>query len=223
MPFLNLIDKLYDIEREKLSIPMQNKEFCIYIPVKILDGERSFSYVIRKEKKSKILITSGKQRVYLSDHNIICTILSMPSNEIEWFLSQFVSLYKEKGHSVKISIADREFSYVGITNFPKQQELTLFSDTVIDYSYFCFLLNFIFAKDECWEKIGETPRYSKMTLCKYISIIDYFYSKSQHSKTFLESIGYPIGSPRPIDSSKVQETFKEINCLEKFDIFGYMW
>lgn len=222
MPFLTKIDELHKKTRQQLSVPASNKKFCTYIPIEISNGKYRFSYMIRKEEKSKILAISGLQRVYLSDYHVLSTILSMDATDIEWFLEQFVSLYRGKGSPINLLLAGSEFSYTGIPAFPRPQELTLLSDTKIDYSYFCFLLNFIFAKDKCWEEISGIPGFGNITLCKYISILDYIHQKSVYSKVFLETIGYPTDLPQPADSIEAQKVFRKTDCLEKFDISNYI-
>lgn len=207
--------------RQQLSVPASNNKFCSYIPIEISDGKYSFTYIIRKEKRAKILVVSGQQRVYLSDYHVLSTILSMDAADIEWFLKQFVSLYRGEGSSIDFFLGDNKYSYTGIPAFPSFRELTLLSDTKINYSYFCFLLNFIFAKDKCWEKIEDIPDFGSTTLCKYISILNYIHKKSEYSKAFLEAIGYPIGEPQPAESIEAQKAFRGVDFLKKFDISNY--
>lgn len=222
MPFLTKIDEIHEETRQQLSVQTSNKKFCTYIPIEISDGKYRFPYLIRKEEKSKILAVSGLQRVYLSDYHVLSTILSMDTTDIEWFLGQFISLYIGKGSSINFFLADDKFSYPGIPAFPELRELTLLSDTQISYSYFCFLLNFIFAKDKCWEKIRGIPDYGNITLCKYISILDYIHHKSVYSEMFLRTIGYPTGLPQPADSIEGQKAFRKTDCLKIFDISNYI-
>lgn len=221
MPFLTKIDELHKKTRQQLSVPASNKKFRTYIPIEISDGKYRFSYMIHKEEKSKILAVSGLQRVYLSDYHVLSTILSMDTTDIEWFLEQFISLYIGKGSSISLFLAGDEFSYTGIPAYPEPRELTLLSDTKIDYSYFCFLLNFVFAKDKCWEEISGISGFGNITLCKYISILDFIHHKNEYSEVFLKTIGYPTGLPQPTDSIEGQKAFKKTDCLKKFDISNY--
>ena len=115
-----------------------------------------------------------------------------------------------------------KFTYTGLPSFPEERDILLFSDTNIKRSHFCFLLNFIFAKDQCWGKMSNTPNFEKKTLCKYISIIDYYHNASTYSKVFLKGLGYPVKYAQSSNYISTQKAFKEIDCVEKFDISYYL-
>lgn len=221
MLFLEKIDEIYSASRTQYSVSAQSDDFYVYIPIEISDSKYTYPFLIRKGNKSKLLITSGKQRVYLTDNQIIHTILSMEKTEIDWFLSQFISLYKGTGVQLTFNISDAIFTCVGICSFPEDKKLLLFSDTKISYSNFCFLLSFIFSKDACWEEISRITNFSKKTLCKYISIIDYYHNSSEHSRLFLSAIGCPLNNGQFSDSVLVSKAFEKIDCVEKFDISNY--
>lgn len=221
MPFLQKIDELFGESRLQYSISSTIDDFHTYIPIDICNDTHRFQFLIRKGKKAKLLILSGTQRVYLTDYQIIRTILSMERKEVEWFLAQFVSLYVGKGNQIRFVLGGSEFTYVGIPSYPEKKEVLLLSDTTVELSYFCFLLNFIFAKDKCWEEISSTPNFAKRTLCKYISIIDYCYNKSAYSKSFLAKLGYPVNHFQPSDHISAQKAFAKNDFVEKFDISNY--
>lgn len=225
MYFLEKIDDIYNTFRTENSIPIENKNFYIEIPILISQHGHSsccrHSYIIRKSQKAKLLICQDGQRIYLSDYDIINTILSMDSATIDWFLTQFISLFSGCSYPVELSFDGITFVCHGIDIFPNGKNFTLFSDTTLAYSTFCLLLNYIFAKDYCWEAISGEVNSGKLTLCKYISIIDYYYKKSPYSRKFLLDIGYPIEQPFPSDSMRVNKLFKKIGHLEKFDISFY--
>lgn len=180
MSFLQKIDELFEASCLQFSVPLKSDNFHTYIPIEIYNDTHRFQFLIRKGKKSKILILAGQQRVYLTDDQIIRTILSMEDNETEWFLAQFISLYVGNGVQTTLELDKTKFTYTGLPSFPEERDILLFSDTNIKLSHFCFLLNFIFAKDQCWGKMSNTPNFEKKTLCKYISIIvgGYLYGKS---------------------------------------------
>lgn len=222
MPFLQKIDELFEESRLHYSISSKTDDFHTYIPIEIFNNTHRFQFLIRKGKKAKILIVSGRQKVYLTDYQIISTILSMNDKGIEWFLAQFIALYKGNGVQVNFVLGDAEFAYTGIPSYPEEKTIMLFSDTNIELTYFCFLLNFIFAKDKCWEQISNTPNFGKKTLCKYISIIDYYHNASAYSKAFLEQLGYPVNCPQPTNHINAQKAFDKTDCVEKFDISNYV-
>ena len=106
-------------------------------PLKSMISEGFFLFLIRKGKKSKILILAGQQRVYLTDDQIIRTILSMEDNETEWFLAQFISLYVGNGVQTTLELDKTKFTYTGLPSFPEERDILLFSDTNIKLSHFC--------------------------------------------------------------------------------------
>lgn len=222
MPFLQKIDELFEELRLQYSPSPKSDDFHVYIPIEISDNVHRFQFLIRKGKKSKILILSENQKVYLTDYQIIHAILSMEDKEVDWFLKQFISLYTENGVNVKFVLDKSEFVYIGIPSYPEKKSITLISDTNIDLNCFCFLLNFIFAKDKCWEMIGEIPNFSKRTLCKYISIVDYYHNQTAYSKMFLETLGYPVNLSQPSDCRGAQKAFDKDDYVEKFDISNYI-
>lgn len=222
MPFLQKIDDLFEESCRQYSVSSKSDEFHTYIPIEIYNSTCGFPFLIRKSKKSKLLILSGQQRVYLTDNQIIRTILSMEHQETEWFLEQFISLYTGNGAQVKFVLGETEYTYTGIPPYPEEKTITLFSDTTIELSRFCLFLNFIFAKDRCWEELGSIPNFSKKTLCKYISIIDYDCNKSAYSQAFLEKLGYPVHDHLPSDGDSAQKAFEKNDCVEIFDISNYL-
>ena len=163
MSFLQKIDELFEASCLQFSVPLKSDNFHTYIPIEIYNDTHRFQFLIRKGKKSKILILAGQQRVYLTDDQIIRTILSMEDNETEWFLAQFISLYVGNGVQTTLELDKTKFTYTGLPSFPEEKDILLFSDTNIKLSHFCFLLNFIFAKDQCWGKMSNTPNFEKRT------------------------------------------------------------
>lgn len=97
MPFLQKIDELYGKIRQEYSPTSVGDDFNVFFPIEISDGKNKSSFSIRKGKKAKLLVISGKQRVYLSDYQIINTILSMDREDVQWYLKQFVYYIPAKG------------------------------------------------------------------------------------------------------------------------------
>lgn len=192
MLFLQKIDELHQNNRDKYLIPLEDKSFSSFIPVSLSCGEISYSFLIKKQNKSKLLITCGKQRVYLSDIQILKTILTMPDDDISWFISQFVLLCNGEGKPIAINIDGENYFGCGIDLYNTDKTLHLISDSTIEYNEFIMLLNFIFSKDACWGEIDNDPDFRCNTLRKYISIIDYYHNKNDRSKGYLKSIDFPV-------------------------------
>lgn len=218
MSFLNKIDDIYRTTREAFDIQEENTLFSCFIPVEPLDCETTSQFVIKKQEKAKLLLVSGKQRVYISDLQIINTILDMDHDDIEWFLHQFVALYTGVMCAVRFAINGEAFNGCGIEHYPRKKQVILFSDTSVEINDFIFILNFVFSKDKCWEEMIEQEEFSKRTLCKYIALVDYYAKATPRSKDFLKAIEYPIESPHPVDDKKTKNIF---NRTEKFDISLY--
>jgi hypothetical protein len=216
MNFLEEIDNIYKKEREINDIPQSNGDFSCFIPIEAIDYKTSCEFLIKKQEKAKLLFLVGKQRVYLSDLQIIRTILRMGKEDINWFLQQFISLYKGNYSKIQFKILEKTYEGFGIINYSEEKGLLLFSDSEIDINDFVFLLNFIFSKDKYWGEMNELEDFRKKTLCKYISLIDYYSNKSNHSECFLKSIGYPYYKRYPVDNKKL------FNNIEEFDISLYV-
>ena len=219
MSFLSTIDTIHDECKRQYSTEEISENFCSYIDIEPADKISTNKFVIKKQEKSKILIVSGKQRVYLSDYQILSTILKMDKDYINWFICAFVNLYNNIFEKFKFKIADKEFEGIGISYYPQPKEILLFSDTIIDINEFIFVLNFIFSKDYQWEQDKAKKDFSKRTIIKYITLLDYYANKTERSRDFLEKIGYPIRNEKLYDVSKTKNMFSKIN---QFDISKYM-
>lgn len=222
---LTIIDKIHNNYRKKYLIPDNNQEFSSYIPVKITAAEKNYHYLIWKRDRARLLLLCGEQRIYLSDAEIIETILRMDKAIIEWLLCQFIALYQNKGYQMVLAIDKLSFKSYGIMPYPKQNNMYLFSDSLIDMNYFVFALNFIFYKDRCWEEIGNIEGFGKTTLCKFITLIDYYHNYSKRSKRFLDTIGFPETAYLNISelkNNKIRKLFKEVANIKRFDISDYI-
>jgi len=219
MNLLECIDAINNEVRLENKIPQENTRFSCFIPIEVVNHRSSCNFLIKKQEKAKLLFIVGRQRIHLSDLQIIDTILSMDTDIINWFIKNFVSLYCNDLYKVQFKIDGNIYDGCGIRRFPKKKDLLLFTDSVIDVNDFIVLLNFIFSKDKIWEKMSKIDNFYKRTLCKYISLIDYYSKKSDRSKLFLENIGYPVKKRYPTDSSQIRNLFSQI---EKFDISLYV-
>ncbi len=218
MSFLKKIDELHEENKITYGIKSSNNDFSSFFCIEPIGTSLNKKFIIRKQKKSRLLIVSGSQRVYLSDYHIISTILSMSKTYISWFLNEFIKLYNEDYKPFKFKIINEEFEGVGINYFSKPHKILLFSDTKIDINDFIFILNFVFSKDKQWEIDESQEDFSKRTIIKYITLIDYYANHSEHSKVFLSGIGYPINKPLQVYDFDDNVLSSKINS---FDISKY--
>lgn len=133
MSFLQKIDELFEASCLQFSVPLKSDNFHTYIPIEIYNDTHRFQFLIRKGKKSKILILAGQQRVYLTDDQIIRTILSMEDNETEWFLAQFISLYVGNGVQTTLELDKTKFTYTGLPRTDIQKMLC----RLAEHSVYC--------------------------------------------------------------------------------------
>lgn len=141
MSFLNKIDDIYRTARETFSIQQENTEFSCFIPIESVGYESSCEFVIKKQEKAKLLLVEGKQRVHISDLQVLHTILGMAQDDIEWFLQRFIELYLGKACQIQFRLAGELFDGTGIEYYPSKKELHLFSDSMIDINDFVFIVS----------------------------------------------------------------------------------
>lgn len=219
MSFLTKIDEMHAANLKKYAIETTNSDFNSYFNIEPIGISLSKSFILKKQVKAKLLLISGKQRVYLSDFRIISTILSVDKKYTDWFLNEFIKLYNNEYKNFAFKLENEKFDGVGIDYYPESYEITLFSDTVIDINDLIFVINFIFSKDKQWENDKSLKNFSKSTIVKYIALIDYYSNKSARSEEFLLKIGYPTDKQFFSNFSVPQDMFSNISF---FDISKYM-
>lgn len=219
MSFLNKIDTIHQNCQVGFYDEELSETFSSFIDVEPLGIALTKKFVIKKQEKAKLLIVSGKQRVYLSDYRILSTILQLDQSYIDWFIQAFINLYNNNYETFKFMVADETYEGIGISYYSMPKEILLFSDTKIDINELIFVLNFIFSKDYQWEQDSSTKDYSKRTIVKYITLLDYYSYKTDRSKEFLEKIGYPLESESFVDVPNTKPMFKKTKL---FDISKFL-
>lgn len=221
MDFLDYIDKQHTENRLQYKEDEVSKTFSTFLPVQANDFRSSCGYLIKKQDKAKLILLCGKQRVYFSDVDIIKTIISLPSEIANWFLKQFIKVYQNKYTEFSFEINNTSFVGYGIPKYPNQKNILLISDSEITINEFIFIINFILFKDLKWKEKSKIEDFDKRTLCKYISLIDYFVNNSEKSKSFLTNIGYPIPDEPSLiwENKKIKKLF---SLTKSFDISNYI-
>lgn len=219
MSFLKKIDEIHTYNQEKFGLEAANSDFSSFINIEPIGISLKNKFIIKKQEKSKILIISGKQRVYLSDYHIISTIINSDKKYADFFLKAFIKLYNDEYKPFNFEIAGETFTGIGIDYYPHLFEITLFSDTVIDVNDLIFVLNFIFSKDKQWELDSSTEDFSKSTIVKYISLIDYYVNNSKRSEDYLRQIGYPTDKTDFVQFPNKKDVFSDVS---DFDISKYL-
>ncbi len=230
MDFLHQLDSLHRKCMRENNVTPKNRDFRSYHEISFDTESMSDRFLIQKNMtKAKLLLVDGEQKVYLSDSQIIETILSLGITDIQWFVTQLCLLYSGKGSYFGFTIGGEKYNFTGISSYPGKKEILLPSDTTIDIGDFCIIVNFVYAKDFAWEKIPITEKsrkkgydktnFSKRTLCKYISLIDHYGLHSNRSEKFLQAIGYPLTKNYPGSVEKEKTMFANVKL---FDISSYM-
>ena len=217
--FFSYIDHLYIEACNEFDIPIDPRvQFNWFVRVEPQGWDAMSSFLISKKEKSKMLILEGRQKVYLTDIHIINTILGMEADDRNWFFSKFVKLYKGEFEPFFFKVKTETFEGKGMSRYPQNKSLKLFSDSIVDINDFVFLINFIVYKDICWGNEIDNHNFYHKTLCKYISLIDHYSINPYRSKPFLKNIGYPMMLKNPIDIKGKHDLFSR---TEAFDISLY--
>lgn len=221
MDFLEYIDQQHAKEKSNYNSDEINDSFSTYLTVQPKSFCGSCKYLIKKQDKAKLLLLCGKQRVYLSDSDIIKTIIYLPKEVSNWFLKQFTLAYQDNYVPFDFQINSTCFTGYGISKHPDDIRISLISDSEITINEFIFVINFVLFKDLTWKMKSQINDFHKRTLCKYITIIDCFVNNSLISKEYLNKIGYRIPS-NPLNISDNKETKKQFLSVKMFDISNYL-
>lgn len=182
MFFRQTINDLYNGYRVKYSVPENNIAFSCHVPLSIENKVHAFPFDFwyhRKRNGNKKLVLSlgffvGQQRIYLSDQQIIHTILKMDESDINWFFEKLLLLSKGEGESLIIKVDDKVYPYRGFPIYPKKKVVHLFTDSIIGIDYFSALLSFIFFSNSQRANNGHPVDIDEKRLNKYIDIISFF-------------------------------------------------
>lgn len=223
MNFLEYIDNIYKKEKNKFhDKKIISKEFCCFIPIKPLEYTSNNKFLIKKQKHSKLFIIIGKQRVYLSDIDIIKTILLLSEDDIRWFIDQFCKLYTYDNNACMFKIKGEEFRGSRIEYiYNETKNILLYTDSEISINDFIFVINFVLSKDSLWGKVNGLDNFRKITICKYISLLKYYAFKSKEAELFLKKIKYPIKNEKPKDTKEISRIFND-DSIKEFDISLFM-
>lgn len=218
--FLVYLDKLYNKARETNCIQENNLEYRHYEKLIPLDFISENAFLCLKQKKTKILFCQSNVKVYLSDADIINTIVSLDNGTAKFLLNEFIDLYKGQYNKFKFKIKNQIFEGQGIKYKDKDINFLLYTDNNININEFIFILNMIFEKDRLASALAEKDLL-KYTLCKFIALIGYYKLKQGKYSTFLQKIKYPIEKNvndvfnSPANIVRNNQLFMELQLFEK--------
>ena len=227
MSFLERLDKYhqtyitqYASEKNPYAITNEKSldSTAYYVEIKLPQSHDLCSFYIRKGKKASLIMKVGDQHIYLSDIDVVKTILGMEDADKDWFLEQFVKAYKADYTEYCFYIDDIEYSGIGLPLCPNNKILQLHTDSTIMYDDFICFINFIITKDYQSGLDLQKDMLWTNSIRKYIVLIDYYYKERQESARYLKSINYDLKAPLPYEDGPLKKAFKNVNS---FDISCY--
>ena len=224
MNFLSKIDKIYNIHKYNESTGVTDDNFISYIDYIPTNFNVTKEFLIKKQKKSKLLIVDRKQRIYLSDIDIINIILKLEENDFFWLMDKFVKLYRNEGFIIESELGNSNIiEYKGIPEYSTDKKLNIFTDSEISINDLIYLMNFIFAKDYVWGDYTNNIDLINSTLRKYLSLSDYNskykINAKESSEKYLKDINENIELLFPTDTNKNGKKTKY--SMKSFDISMY--
>ena len=222
--FLDYLDEQYDHERVVNKIQKDNEEYRYYEELTPLDFKTENTFICLKVKKTKIIFCQSNVKVYLSDADIIKNIVNFDDKSlVNFFLDGFVKLYKGENRIFNFRIKDKKFEGRGIEYIKGDCKFLLHTDNSISLNEFIFILNMIFEKDRVYsEVIGKD--LLKVTLSKFISLINLYSYDIFHCREFLKKTGYPVDKnldevfTSAKNTERINNLFRDLDLFEKSNI-----
>lgn len=226
--FLQFLDVEYENDKKKNNVPTENKEYRYYeeiIPINFFRAQKF--QCLKINKKSKILICFNNLKVYLSDVDILKIILKMEEEQINWFIDNFIKVYNESYEEFEFIIGKEKFKGIGLPYQNTEKSIYIHTDNEINIDSFIFILNFIISKDylatlrlqESNNDKKNKKNLMKATLCKYISLLKFYYFGDKGIEEFLEGLGYPISENIDNVFSSYRKTKKISQLFNNFNVF----
>ena len=213
MNFLQKIDEIHNQNCEEHSITSSTK-FISYIPLSPINPICTCKFLIKKSNKAKVMMVVGSQRVYLSDLDIIRCILALDEKMVKWFFSEFIFLFQNQKKKIKFKIGEEIFDGHGIGFLDDNIKINIFSDSEIHINDFIYLINLVLSKDIVWSNFTKDDKYYKITLYKYIVLIDFYAFNSKREPKVLEAIDVEHNSIDDLNPKTLKKEFEKIKTFE---------
>lgn len=193
--FIENLDCLYDDVRVKNKISPYNRNFALYIPIKVeVYGRECKEFIIKKGQFTKYLYVKNRCRVYFSDADILMMLLQIKaSSTMDLLIEEFKKIYMDEGESYEIVIGKESYALKGMKKIVDGQILSNPKDIDITFEDLLILINLILAKDMMSVSLWlDKPNYLKQTTSKYISLLKYYYYMDERAKVYLENVGFDV-------------------------------
>jgi hypothetical protein len=229
MHFLEYLDKQYIDYKKVNGIPEMNRQYRYYeevIPQNTDDDNQKFE-ILKIGDKTKILICFKSLKVYLSDLDIINTILKLPEDEINWFIDEFYYICNKQYTLFEFEISKKKFRGIGLPYKESTNKIRIQCDNEVSINSFIFIINIILTKDllgtlklrRSNNEIKKARDLLKATLYKYISLIKYYRFKDENFANYLKDIEYPIDEGLDDVFCSYEKTKKINRLFESYNIF----
>lgn len=207
-----LFDKQFEEEKVNRNIDVERRNYVAYFCYKP-DITTQNTFMIKKsDKKAKLFICSGLQRVYLSDADILKVIAKLEREDQIVIFKALLDLYQCNTDDIVFDIQGEKYPGWGINLELFNKDIVIHTDSEINLRELIALLNFIFSKDRFWEDIGGNKDFRYQTIGKYILLMDYYIFKTGKSNSYLQELGYPLSSLAYSNFHK--KYFKELKKLD---------
>lgn len=220
--FIKDLDDKYKNERVRNGIKNANRNFYIFVPLKInLYGNNNESYIIKKAEFTKYLYTRGDCRVYFSDADILMMLLQVKNKTtIELLVEYLKKVYLGAVEKYTVFIGEVEYDVSGILQISDDQILTNPQDIDISFDELLVLINLILSKDITSAPLWKSkPDFLKHTITKYISLLKFYYYGDHRSKEYLEEMGFDIKSDIYSNYNTRAKRDEKNNFFSDFDKF----
>lgn len=195
--FIENLDCLYDDVRVKNKISPYNRNFALYIPIKVeVYGRECKEFIIKKGQFTKYLYVKNRCRVYFSDADILMMLLQIKaSSTMDLLIEEFKKIYMDEGESYEIVIGKESYALKGMKKIVDGQILSNPKDIDITFEDLLILINLILAKYILMLFVLKSLvclTKATQTTSKYISLLKYYYYMDERAKVYLENVGFDV-------------------------------
>lgn len=187
------LDMAYIKARRKEKIKTANKNFWIYVPVKInLYGKGNVNYIAKKGEFTKFIYTKSNCRVYFSDADILTMLLQVKNKDtIDTLIKHLKEMYAGNTEKFEIDILGKKYNVEGLQAIYDEQILTNPQDIDISFNELLVLINLVLSKDKAATSLWtQKPDFLKHTISKYISLLEFYYYGKESAREYLDFMGF---------------------------------
>ncbi len=222
--FIADLDELHQNKLEESAYKGANKDFSVYVPVKVnIYGIQNENFLIKKSEFTKYLYIRSGCRVYFSDADIISMLLQIKDKTvIHYLIAQLIRAYRGEFENYQILVGQKEYEVCGICQVISGQILENEKDIDVPFDDILILLNLIVSKDYAASRLPQwrkKPSFLKQTLAKYISLLKFYYDSDMTAQKYLMDMGYNINKGVLENYADAQLRDEKNNFFCNFNVF----